>query len=88
MPLCKNETWSADLFDKSFISKYNNIYKFLLTVIDIFTKYAWAIPLQNKSCISKTNGFEIILGEIKKPEKLVVDRGSGFYNLTFKSLYE
>ena len=44
------------------LSKYNNNYKFILTVIDIFTKYAWAIPLKNKSGLPITNGFKIILG--------------------------
>ena len=93
IPLYKDETWSADLIDKSSLSKYNNNYKFILTVIDIFTKYAWAIPLKNKSGLSITNGFKIVLGEhpqggfeVRKPEKLWVDRGSEFYNRTFKSL--
>ena len=86
MPLYKDETWSADLIDKSSLSKYNNNYKFILTVIDIFTKYAWAIPLKNKSGLSITNGFKTILSEGRKPEKLWVDRGSEFYNKTFKSL--
>ena len=93
IPLYKDETWSADLIDKSSLSKYNNNYKFILTVIDIFTKYAWAIPLKNKSGLSKTNGFKIVLSESpqggsesRKPEKLWVDRGSEFYNKTFKSL--
>ena len=92
IPLHKDETWSADLIIKS-LSKYNNIYKFILTVIDIFTKYAWAIPLKNKSGLSITNGFKIVLGEgpqggseSRKPEKLWVDRGSEFYNKTLKSL--
>ena len=99
IPLHKNETWSADLIDKSSLSKYNNKYKFILTVIDIFTKYAWAIPLKNKSGLSITNGFKIVLSEHpqggsespqggsepRKPEKLWVDRGSEFYNKTFKS---
>ena len=74
------------------LSKYNNNYKFILTVIDIFTKYAWAIPLTNKSGLSITNGFKTILSEgpqggseSRKPEKLWVDRGSEFYNKTFKS---
>ena len=49
IPLYKDETWSADLNDKSSLSEYNNNYKFILTVTDIFTKYAWAIPLKNKS---------------------------------------
>ena len=44
IPLYKDETWSADLIDKSSLSKYNNNYKLILTVIDIITKYAWAIP--------------------------------------------
>ena len=86
IPLYKDGTWSADLIDKSSLSKYNNNYKFILTLIDIFTKYAWAIPLKNKSGLSITNGFKIVLGESRKPEKLWVDRGSEFYNKTFKSL--
>ena len=86
IPLYKDETWSADLIDKSSLSKNNNNYKFILTVIDMFTKYACAIPLKNKSGLSITNGFKIVLGESRKPEKLWVDRGSEFYNKTFKSL--
>ena len=86
IPLYKDETWSADLIDKSSLSKYNNNCKFILTVIDIFTKYAWAIPLKNKSGLSITIGFKTILSEGRKPEKLWVDRGGEFYNKTFKSL--
>ena len=86
IPLYKDETWSADLIDKSFLIKYNNNYKFILTAIDIFTKYAWAIPLKNKFGLPISNGFKIVLGESRKPEKLWVDRGSEFYNKTFQSL--
>ena len=93
IPLYRDETWSADLIDKSSLSKYNNIYKFILTVIDIFTKYAWSIPLKNKSGLSITNGFKTILSEgpqggseHRKPENLWVDRGSVFYNKTIKFL--
>ena len=80
IPLYKDETWSADLIDKSSLSKYNNNYKFILTVKDIFKKYAWAIPLKNKSGLSITNGFKTILSEgpqggseHRKPEMLWVD---------------
>ena len=93
IPLYKDETWSADLIDKSSLSKYNNKYKFILTVIDIFTKYAWATPLKNKSGLSINNDFKIVLSEHpqcgsepRKPENLWVDRGSEFYNKKFKSL--
>ena len=92
IPLYKDETWSADLIDKSSLSKYNNNYNLILTVIDLFKKYARAIPLKSKSGFSITNGFKIVLGESsqggsesRKPEKLWVDRGSEFYNKTFKS---
>ena len=81
------------MIEKSSLSKYINNYKFLLTVIDTFTKYAWDIPLKNKSGLSITNGFKIVLGEHpqggfkdRKPEKFWVDRGSEFYNNTIKSL--
>ena len=87
IPLYKDETWSADLIDKSSLSKYKHNYKIILTVIDIFTKYAWVIPLKNKSGLCITNGFKTILSEgpqsgseHRKPEKLWVDRGSEFYN--------
>ena len=49
IPLHKDEKWSADLIDRLSLSKYNNNYKFILTVIAIFTKYAWALPLRNNS---------------------------------------
>ena len=93
--IIKDETWSADLIDMSSLSKYNKNYKFILTVIDIFTKYAWAIPLKNKSGLSITNGFKIVFGEhpqgdseSRKPEKSWVDRGSEFYNKTKSLLKE
>ena len=94
IPLYKDETWSADLIYKSSLSKYNNNYKIILTVIDIFTKYAWAIPLRNKSGLSLTFGFKIVLSdnpqgdpECRKPEKLWVDRGSEFYKKKHLYLY-
>ena len=92
VPLYKDETWSADLIDKSALSKYNKNYKFILTVIDIFTKYAWAIPLKDKSGTSVTNAFKTIVQSpyerssiVRTPERLWVDRGKEFYNKTFLS---
>ena len=93
IPIYKDETWSADIIDKSYLGKFNNNYKFILNAIDIFTKYACTIPLMNKSGSSTTNGFKTIPSEApqsgsesRKPEKLWVDRGSEFYNKTFKFL--
>ena len=60
-------------------SKYNKGIKYLLTVIDIFSKYGWLMPLKNKKGLEVTSALEKIFKE-RKPEKLWVDRGKEFYN--------
>ena len=44
----KDNIWGADLADMQLISKFNKGFRFLLCVIDIFSKYAWVAPLKNK----------------------------------------
>ena len=67
------------------ISKFNKRFRFLLCVIDIFSKYAWVIPLKDKKGISIVNAFQKILKESdRKPNKIWVDKGSEFYNNSFK----
>ena len=67
------------------LSKFNKGFRFLLCVIDIFSKYAWVIPLKDKKGISIVNAFQIILKESnRKPNKIWVDKGSEFYNSSFK----
>ena len=67
------------------ISKFNKGFRFLLCVIDIFSKYAWVVPLKDKKGISIVNAFQKILKESdRKPNKIWVDKGSEFYNSSFK----
>ena len=67
------------------ISKFNKGFRFLLCVIYIFSKYAWVVPLKDKKGISIVNAFQIILKESnRKPNKIWVDKGSEFYNISFK----
>ena len=67
------------------ISKFTKGFGFLLCVIDIFSKYAWVVPLNDKKGISIVNAFQKILKESKrKPNKIWVDKGSEFYNNSFK----
>ena len=67
------------------ISKFNKGFRFLLCVIDIFSKYAWVVPLKDKKGISIVNAFQKILKESdRKPNKIWVDKGSKFYNNSFK----
>ena len=80
----KDECWSIDLIDRSNLSKYNKNYKFIFTIIDNHTKYAWAIPLKDKSGKSTTTALKsLIEKEKRKPHKIWSDRGKEFYNTTF-----
>jgi len=60
-------------------SKYNNWVKYLLTVIDVFSKYGWMKPLKSKAGLEVANALKKIFKE-RKPDKLRVDKGREFYN--------
>ena len=63
--------WGANLADMQLISKFNKGFRFLLCVIDFYSKYAWVIPLKLKKGISITNTFQKMLDEWKrKPNKI------------------
>ena len=80
----KDNIWVADLADMQLISKFNKRFRLLLCVIDIFSKYAWVVPLKDKKGISIVNAFQKILKESdRKPNKIWVDKGSEFYNNSF-----
>ena len=67
------------------ISKLSKGFRFLLCVIDVFSKYAWVVPLKDKKGITITNAFQKIFKESNwKPNKIWVDKGSEFYNNSFK----
>ena len=66
------------------LSKYDKGNKYLLCAIDIFSKYAWVIPIKGKKRTSIVNAFKKIISEGRKPNKIWVDQGSEFYNKSFK----
>ena len=67
----KDNIWGANLADMQLINKFNEGFRFLLCVIDIFSKYAWVVPLKDKKGIIITNAFQKILKESnKKPNKI------------------
>ena len=81
----KDNIWGADLADMKLISKFNKGFRFSLCVIDIFSKYAWVVPLKDKKGVTVTDAFQKILKESnQKTNKIWVDKGSEFYNNTFK----
>ena len=74
-----------DLADIQSISKFQKGIRFLLCVIDTFSKYAWVVPLKDKKDVTIVNAFHSIFKRSdRKPNKIWVDKGSGFYNNSFK----
>ena len=57
----KDNIWGADLGDMQLLSKYNKGIRFLLCVIDIFSKYAWVVSLKDKKGVSIATAFQSIL---------------------------
>ena len=74
-----DEIWSSDLVDMSAFSKDNHGVKYLLTIIDVFSKYAWVMPLKTKTGKDITKAFDYIIeGSGRKPSRLWVDKGTEF----------
>ena len=67
------------------ISKYNKGIRYLLYAIDLFSKYAWVVPLKDEKGVTIVYEFRKILNSSKrKPKKTWVDKDSEFYNRSFK----
>ena len=81
----RDNIWGVDLTDMQSLSKYNKGIKYLLYAIDIFSKYAWVVPLKDKRGISIVNAFQKIISEGRKPNKIWVDQGGEFYNKLFEN---
>ena len=80
------QTIFVDLTDMQLISKFNKRFKFSLCVIDIYSKCAQVIRLKYKKGITITQAFQKILKESnRKPNKIWVDKGRKFYNISMKS---
>ena len=82
----RDNIWGVDLADLQLLSKFNKGFRFLVCIIDIYSKYVGVIPLKDKKGLSIVNGFQKILKEEKgrKPNKIWVDKRSEFYNNSFK----
>ena len=85
-PPFTDSIWGADLADTQLISKFYKGFRFLLCVIDIYSKFTWVIPLKDKKGITITNAFHKSLKEPnRKSNKIWIDEDSKFYNRSIKS---
>ena len=81
----KDNIWGVDLADMQSLSRKNKGIKYLLYAIDLYSKYAFVIPLKDKKGISIVNSFnKIIKQSNRKPNKTWVVQGGEFYNNVFK----
>ena len=80
----KDNIWEVDLADMQSLSRKNKGIKYLLCAIDLFSKYAFVIPLKDKKGISSVNAFNKIIKQYnRKPNKIWLDQGGEFYNNVF-----
>ena len=69
-------------------SKWNNDYKYLLMIIDIFSKFKWIVPLKNKKSEIVAKAFNQIFKENRVPKYLWTDKGKEFYNKNLKEVLD
>ena len=82
-----DDQWQADLVDMQKLSKYNKNYNYILTVIDIFSKFAWAIPIKKKTGEEILKAFNIIF-KYRRPMKIHTDKGLEFINKPTQNLFQ
>ena len=82
-----DEQWQADLADMSLIAGENNGNHFILTVIDIFSRYAWARALKNKTATSVMAAFNSIFREGRVPDRIQTDKGREFNNAVVRAAF-
>ena len=81
-----DEIWTADLVEMGKFSKWNKGIRYLLIVIDVFSKFGWIEPLKDKRGESVAHAFEKIFKSGRQPRLLWADKGSEFYNSNVKRL--
>ena len=80
-----DEIFAADLVEMQKFAKLNRGYRYLLTCIDIFSKFSWVIPLKDKKGITIKNALQKIFNK-RKPKFLWTDNGKEFYNKQVQDL--
>ncbi|KAK3933132.1 LOW QUALITY PROTEIN: Putative uncharacterized transposon-derived protein [Frankliniella fusca] len=80
-----DESWQTDLSDFQSLKKDNDDFSYILCVIDVFSKFAWAVPLKDKSAPSIMKGFQTIFKSTdRRPTRLFSDKGKEYINKTFQ----
>ena len=81
-----DDIWSLDILDlKDYGPENNKGYRYVLVVIDNFSKFGWTVPLKNKNAQTIKDSFEnILISSKRSPNLIETDRGKEFYNNIFQ----
>lgn len=83
-----DDLWQADLIDMQNLIKWNSGYKYILVIIDCFSKYAWAFPLKQKTKDMVSKQLKTLFAKGRFPKNFQTDMGKEFYNDKFKKITE
>ena len=81
-----DEICCSDLVEMQQFSKWNKGYRYLLMVLDVFSKYGWITPLKEKKGETVAEASKLIFKEGRKPQYLWTDKGKEYYNKNLKEL--
>jgi hypothetical protein len=84
-----DQQWQADLADVSSLDKDNDNFRYLLTVVDCFSKFAWVLPLKSKDTKTLEEAFHTLLQKAapRPPKRLQTDKGKEFLNAAVQNLF-
>jgi hypothetical protein len=80
------DSWQADLVEMIPYAKMNKNFRYILVVINAFSKFVWAEPVKKKNATDVSNAMKKILEQTEPPKNLQTDMGKEFYNSQFKEL--
>ena len=78
-----DDQWDADLISMIPYGQYNNGFNYMLCIIDIFSRFAWVVPLKTKEAQEVIRAFKSVLRKGRRPQRLRTDAGSEFKNKYF-----
>ena len=79
--------WQADLVDMRALASVNKNTNYILTVIDLLSKFAWAVPIKKKTGSEVTKAFQKIFKE-RRPQRIQTDKGTEFINKQTQDLFK
>ena len=80
-----DDIWSSDILDlKAYGPENNRSYRYVLVIIDNFSKFSWTVPLKNKNAQTIDSFENFLINSKRKPNLIESDRGKEFYNKIFQ----